>query len=101
MTKLKLVPMYKFIAAIAVYSAISFLIFTVVYGAIGMKTHFNTGETVSGNWEHAAWHSWSVQSTAMDEVTPKTQTGRIAQAFQVFLAWLPMILLLAPWNVSS
>lgn len=101
MAGLHIVPMYKFILAILVYSIVSFFVFTLTYGFMGMEKNFNVGDTVSGNWEHALWHAWSVQSTAMDEVTPKTRAGRIAQAFQVAMAWLPMIVLLAPWNIQS
>lgn len=98
---LRIVPMYKFIAAIMAYSLLSFLIFTVVYGLLGMQRHFNVGDPTVSNWEHAVWHAWSVQSTAMDEVTPKTRAGRIAQGVQVGMSWLPMILLLAPWNIEK
>ena len=98
---LRIVPMYTFILAILGYSVISFLIFTLTYGLMGMEKHFNVGNTSVNNWEHALWHAWSVQSTSMDEVSPKTRAGRIAQGAQVGLAWLPMILLLAPWNIES
>lgn len=93
------VPMPKFIGLIMLYSITSFLVFGFVYRALGMKTHFNCGDADTTNASHAFYHSWSVQATCMDEITPKTQTGRIVQATQAAMAWLPMIILLAPWNI--
>ena len=101
MGALHVVPMYSFISSIMAYSVVSFVLFAVVYGLIGMDRHFDTGNTRDTNWGHAFWHSWCVQSTAMDDVTPKTRSARAAQAVQVFMSWLPMIVLLAPWSIQS
>lgn len=98
---LKIVPMYKFIAAIMLYSILGFVLFTGVYAMMGMKKNFNVGDAPGSNLEHAIWHSWTVQSTAMGEVTPKTREARIAQGIHLFLAWMPMIVLLAPWNIQQ
>jgi hypothetical protein len=94
-------PKYNFIAAILGYALGFFLVFGVVYASIGMEENFDVGETKGNNLEHAFYHSWCVMSTSMDEITPKTIKGRIAQACQVAVAYLPMILLLAPWDVRD
>jgi len=94
------VPMPIFISLIMAYSLACFVLFGVIYQSIGMEDHFNCGETKATNAQHAFWHSWSVQATCMDEVTPKTMTGRGIQGAQAAMAWLPMIVLLAPWNIT-
>lgn len=94
-------PMYKFIATVMVYSLASFVIFTLVYGMMGMEKHFDVATAKTNNWGHAVYHAWNVQTTSMDEMSPKTVPGRIAQSCQAAAAWLPMILLLAPWDISS
>ncbi len=93
----KLVPMYRFISAIMLYSTVSVLLFGGVYAAIGMAKNFDVGPTKASNVSHAFYHSFAVQTTSMDEISPKTQKGRAVQAVQQAMAWLPMLVLLAPW----
>ena len=96
-----LVPMYTFIASILVYSVLCFLAFGLAYAGLGMRANFDVGDAPGSDYEHAFYHSWNVQATCMDEMTPKTRRARIAQAMQAFMAWLPMIMLLAPWNITA
>lgn len=93
----QLVPMYRFISAIVLYSILCFLLFGGVYAAIGMSKNFNVGETKTSNASHAFYHAFAVQTTSMDEIAPKTVKGRVVQAIQQAMAWLPFLVLLSPW----
>jgi cytochrome b len=104
MTHVHVHPIWQFIGALLAYSITSMILFAVLYGLFlpgGFKKNF-TQPSFSGasDWENAFYHSWCVQTTSMDEITPTTRVARALHGTQMALAWLPMALLLAPFDVD-
>jgi hypothetical protein len=88
------------ILGILAYTFAGVLVFGIAYGLMGFDKHFNNS-IPGNNWGSAFYHSFAVQTTAMDECNPKTPAGRAVHCIQMLCGTIPMLLLLAPWATSS
>jgi hypothetical protein len=92
----------SFISAILMYSAAVFIVFTAIYGYVDFEKNFEIpskkDDVARVGWDQIMYHSFMVQCASMPDSFPMTRTGRTIAAMHSFLAWIPLLLLIAPWT---
>ena len=88
----------KIAAWLLAFNFTVWLTFTVIYGLIDYRKHFDVPASHDGSWSATAYFALMVQTQMFGTSnTPKTATGRALVAVQGVFAWAQTIIFLAPW----
>jgi hypothetical protein len=89
----------RFALSLLAYNFIIWALFSLVYGLMDMKKHFDIAEDTVIDFRLAMYNAWMIQTGFMaGDVTPKTVQARTAVSIQSALSWGQTVVLLAPWS---